>query len=205
MPFLYRHLLPLLPLVGMLLWTPPGIAGSEDERAVLCTFDLQPLLHVDCNELQQRRRIWDQQHLLAALQGLVNRDRPRLYVLAVGPDAKIDRYWLKKLRAKRQWLAEWSLHPQRDLLELVARFRPLIRGAVVWDERVPATALVASTAAGVEDLLPVRFDLRPESLDHRLVEAADGPRLEVKLRLLNARSVQAKGLENTSFASPQIL
>jgi hypothetical protein len=37
----------------------------------------------------------------------------------------------------------------------------------------------------VDDLLPLRFDPRRDSLYYQLVEAVDGPRLEVKLRLLN--------------------
>src|SRR5208283_3482566 len=109
---------------------------------------------------------------LAALQGLANRDRPRLYALAVGPGGKIDRYWLEKLREKGQWLAAYSLHSQSDLIELVRQYQAFVRGAVVWDERVPATALVASTAAGVDNLLPVRFDRRRDSLYYRLIEAA---------------------------------
>ncbi|MGA2254184.1 MAG: GxGYxYP domain-containing protein [Thermoguttaceae bacterium] len=186
MPCRSRYIWSLIPLAGLLVFMPAGSARADDAPAGLTVFDLQPSLRLAGNDLDQRRTIWDQQQLLAGLQGLVNRDRPRLYALVVGHDAKIDRYWLERLREKGQWLAACPLHPQSDLIQLVKQYREFIRGAAVWDERVPATALVASTAAGVDNLLPVRYDPRPNSLYYRLIEAADGPRLEVKLRLLNA-------------------
>lgn len=177
-----------LALASAVLQSPTTIvqARADDPQATLAVFDFQPLLHMAGDAPDQRRWIWDRQHLLAALQGLVNRDRPRLYTLVVGQDGKIDRYWLEEIHGKGHWLAATPLQPQSDLIRLVTQYRPFVRGVVVWDERVPATALVASTAAGADDLLPLRFDPRKESLYYQLVEAADGPRLPVKLRLLNA-------------------
>jgi hypothetical protein len=186
MSSLCRCALSLIPLVCLPCSTPAATAEASDERAALCVFDLQPLLRNGGDDLDHRRKVWDQQHLLSGLQGLVNRDRPRLYGLVVGHDGRIDRYWMEKLREKGQWLTTYPIHRESDPIQLVRRFRAFIRGVAVWDERVPATALVASTAAGVDSLIPVRFDPRHDSLYHRLVEAADGPRLEVKLRLLNA-------------------
>jgi len=128
--------------------------------------------------------------LLASLQGIVNRERPRLYVFAIGRDGRIDHYWLGKLRQPGQWLAGGRLHELTSLDALVSEYRSMIRGLVVWDERVPATALVAATAAGVDDLLPVRYDPRPDSLYTFLTTASRGPRLPIQLRLLNADGSQ---------------
>ena len=179
-------LIRLLPAILLLGFAPTAVAGTSGAPEVLDVFDAHRLLRSAGQDADGRRQVWDQLHLLASLQGLVNRDRPRLYVYLVGPEGRVDRYWLDRLRQKGQWLDSCRLNVRDDLPELVARYRSFVRGAVVWDERVPATALVASTAAGVEDLLPLRFDPRPDSLYHRLVEAKTGPRLEVKLRLLEA-------------------
>jgi hypothetical protein len=176
----------LVLLIG-LFWCASAAPSRADNGPVTLTlFNLAPQLRLSVDDLDHRRAVWDEQQLLAALQGLVNHDGPRLYALVVGPDGAIDRYWLEKLREKGQWLAGYTVQPQADLLQLVRHYREFVHGVVVWDERVPATALVASTAAGVEGLLPVRFDKRRGSLYDRLVEAADGPRLKVVLRLMNA-------------------
>ena len=59
-----------------------------------------------------------------------------------------------------------------------------INGAVVYDPKVYATSNVASTVAGVENLLPIRFDPVPDSLYSQLVTG--GPKLAVKVWLVNA-------------------
>ena len=129
---------------------------SNTSDSDLEVFDAETLLKINSSDIDQRRRSWDQQQLLASLQGIVNRERPRLYVFAIGRDGRIDHYWLGKLRQPGQWLAGGRLHELTSLDALVSEYRSMIRGLVVWDERVPATALVAATAAGVDDLLPVR-------------------------------------------------
>ena len=161
----------------------PAKAGPPP--SVLDVFDATSLLRFDAQQLDQRRAFWDQMHALSALQGLVNRDSPRLYVYLVGDAGRIDHYWLDLLRKPGQWLAGCGLRERHDLVELVKSHREVIKGVVVWDERVPATALIASTAAGVADLLPVRYDPSSGSLYDRLVQHPSGPRLEVKLRLLH--------------------
>lgn len=159
-------------------------AKAEPPPSVLDVFDATSLLRFDAQQPDQRRAFWDQMHALSALQGLVNRDSPRLYVYLVGDAGRTDRYWLDLLRKPGQWLAGCELRERHDLVELVKSYREVIKGVVVWDERVPATALIASTAAGVEDLLPVRYDTDAGTLYDRLVQHPSGPRLEVKLRLL---------------------
>ncbi len=122
---------------------------------------------------------------MAALQGLVNRDQPRLYVYLVGDHGRVDRDWLARLQARANGWSTRGCVLSPICSHWSAPIAQSVRGAVVWDERVPATALIASTAAGVEDLLPLRFDSRPDSLYSRLVVAETGPRLPVVLRLLN--------------------
>jgi hypothetical protein len=43
-------------------------------------FDLTYLFKLDLNDERQRHRFWDEAHLVTALEGLVNRDRPRLFI-----------------------------------------------------------------------------------------------------------------------------
>ena len=163
------------PLLASLLALPRG------EMAIL---DLRPLKAGAEATLPARRRAWDALQAASALQGIVNRRSPRLYVLLVGDDARLDRFWLDRLSAT--WAKGWA-RPRLDSLDAaVARFRTSVRGAVVWDERVPATANVASTIAGVEDLVPVRYDAAPDSLYFRLTQDPKGPRLPVRRRLLAA-------------------
>jgi hypothetical protein len=84
------------------------------------------------------------QTLLTTLQGIVNRTKPELYFLYApgtpnGPDAK----WLKDMRLPTV--------RYDDPLDLVAKFRHRIRGAIVHDPAVPDSLNVATTLAGLEN------------------------------------------------------
>lgn len=157
----------MLLLLASIVLSPPG----------LTVWDLNPLkASVDA------KRSWDELQAAAALQGLANRDRARLYVSFVGADAAVDRYWLRRLRST--WLKHSAISEIHTVGEAIARFRKVIKGVVVWDPSVPATSNVASTIAGVEDLLPIRYDLSTGSLYRQLVLDKNGPRLLVRKRLL---------------------
>ncbi|MCS6949508.1 MAG: GxGYxYP family putative glycoside hydrolase [Armatimonadota bacterium] len=135
-------------------------------------YDLSHLHRIDPSDARARRQAWDELHLVTALQGIVNRSQPRLYVLFVGEDERggTDQYWLEHLRQPGEWLNRVPIEKVGEVRELVQRYRRSFNGLVVWDERVPATALVASTAAGAENLLPVRYDPAPDSLYSRLTQ-----------------------------------
>jgi len=133
--------------------------------------------------LASRQERWDALHAASALQGLVNRKRPELYVLFVGDRARLDQYWLKRLQST--WLKNRT-ERLASLDDAIRRFRRSVNGVVVWDQRVPATSNVASTIAGVENLLPVRFDPARSSLYWRLTQDPAGPRLPVRRSLMRA-------------------
>lgn len=160
----------------------PTRAGAR-AAGPIHTYDAAARLPASLSDLPSRRAAWDELQFAATLQGLVNRGAPRLYLFLVGERARIDRYWLEKLQAPGEWLADRPLRPIATPEELARAFRRYYRGAVVWDERVPATANLASTIAGVERAVALRYDAAPGSLYHRLVEAPDGPRLSVVARL----------------------
>ncbi|HEY3412947.1 MAG TPA: hypothetical protein VGM51_07815 [Armatimonadota bacterium] len=118
------------------------------------------------------RDAWDYVHAVAAVQGLVNRSGTRLYIRAIhspeGGDIMLDDWWLDRLRSQGDWLDGRPITDVEDFDALVRHFRRSVHGLVVYDESVPATSCIASTIAGVDGLIPVRYDARPDSLFNRL-------------------------------------
>ncbi|TDO52828.1 GxGYxY motif-containing protein [Kribbella sp. VKM Ac-2571] len=91
------------------------------------------------------------QTLLTTLQGIVNRTEPELYFLydtgtVSVPDAK--------------WLADMHLPTKlyKNPLDLVAKYRSRIRGAIVHDPDVPDSLNVATTLAGLENAVVADAD-----------------------------------------------
>ncbi|MBR4748448.1 MAG: hypothetical protein IK083_02605 [Abditibacteriota bacterium] len=104
------------------------------------------------------QRAYDEALAVACVQGIVNRDKPVLWVTARN-DKNAD-VWQQIMTEDGRWLsgAEWvDLTPAQGgkdpLTELVLRAGKKIKGAVIWDPAVPATVNVATTIAGVEDLV----------------------------------------------------
>ena len=164
-------------------------AGAQDAPA-LYTFDLTPTLKLNRDNPSGRRRIWDMAHFVTSVQGIANRKTARLYVFYVGNEDEpetgcLDHFWLDHLREDGAWLSGRPLKELGGLDELIEAFRDDLQGLVVYDEAVPATSNVASTAAGVQNLACIRWDPSPDSLYHWLTQDPEGPQLPVKLRLLN--------------------
>jgi hypothetical protein len=113
-------------------------------------------------------------YLVTALQGIVNRDQPRLYLLAslalfdietklaykpnlqTLPVTELDVFWWTELERKGIFT---KVHRTSDLAELIRIFRPEVAGLVRWEMKVPATVNGSLMAAGCEKLLPVSSDL----------------------------------------------
>jgi hypothetical protein len=151
----------------------------------LATYDLSRLEATDLQDVRALSAAYDEAHLVACLQGLANRREPRLYLYALRDGrTDLDRYWLAKLQAPGAWLEARHLESVPTLGELLRRFRRSYKGLVVWDPKVPATSCVASTVAGCDGLLPVRYDPSPDSLYTRLT--AGDLKLPVRVWLLNA-------------------
>lgn len=149
------------------------------------TFDLTYALHFNAKNPQQVAAAWDHAHVVTTLQGNVNRAEPRLYVRFVIRHGKnIDDYWWGRMTEPGQWLAGRETKRIPDIVALVNEYRRFIKGAVVYDPAVPATSNLASTIAGVEDGVAIRYDPSPESLYAKLVTG--GPKLPVLRRLVNA-------------------
>lgn len=83
-----------------------------------------------------------EQMLFATLEGLVNRKRPRIYLIQTPPEDERGRFWLRHLDVPFTVL--------KDPWQLFQRFGDVARGTIVYDPAVPDTVNVATTLAGLE-------------------------------------------------------
>lgn len=171
----------------------PSSPSQAEEPFYL--YDLTQFRDFDRADGAAVRRAWDETFLVAALQGLANRDSARLYVFFVAAQGlETDRFWLDLFSkeipangsepARRGWLQGRERREIGSLDELLTVFADAFDGVVLYDESVPSTANVAASVAGADRLLPIRFDASPGSLYSRLVVDPNGPRLPVVVRLI---------------------
>ncbi|MBI5091777.1 MAG: hypothetical protein HZB26_04955 [Candidatus Hydrogenedentes bacterium] len=104
--------------------------------------------------------MYDETLAAACLQGIINRDAPRLYV-APSTNAR-PQYWLEILSRDGNWLAKRDRETVADLDALVALAGARVKGLVIWDPAVPATVNVATTIAGVRDAIALSPELAAE-------------------------------------------
>ena len=141
--------------------------------AKLYTLDLTSLMKVNVEDSAQAANAFDTLHVAGVLQGLVNRENPRLYLFYTN----VDRFWFERITGKGAYLEKARIVPLGGMEEAIAVFRDRVKGVVVWDPGVAATSNVASTICGVENLIPARFDETPGSMYDRLI--SNGPKLAV--------------------------
>jgi hypothetical protein len=149
----------------------PGAAQAADAEP-LYQYDLAHLYDLDLDDPGQAAAAYDELHFVCTLQGIVNRERPRLYLHFTTHSElgtiDVDEFWLAELQRAGGLLHGRPTRTIGTVEELLATFRSEIRGAVVWDPAVPATSNVASTVAGAADLVALRYDPDPNSLIQRL-------------------------------------
>lgn len=107
----------------------------------------------------------DEQLLLTSLQGLVNRQQPRFYLdwpqRREESDDLINEAWREQLEAKGVQGVDVTSGP----FQLIDKYKSNVRGAIVYDVKVPDTINLASTMAGIFDAvlaieeLAQRFDI----------------------------------------------
>ncbi len=138
----------LMIALSMLFAAPDAVAAP----APLVYFDVQACIQSLPDDTVLR---YDALKLVASLQGLVNRDKPRLALRFLEAEGRnVDDYWLDVQRAG--WLKDVPLEREKDLVGLLRHFPEQVTGLVLWDQNVAATANVAATICGVEGLLPLR-------------------------------------------------
>ncbi|MDR1119316.1 MAG: hypothetical protein LBM08_00185, partial [Dysgonamonadaceae bacterium] len=84
----------------------PGRAGKPQfAEGPVTLFDMGYLNRLDVNRPEDARTVWEHVHAAATLQGIVNREKPRLYLFYVeSGGVNIDRYWWDKYRQPGKWL-----------------------------------------------------------------------------------------------------
>ena len=134
-------------------------------------YDLRPSIKLSTDD------IYEYAHLLGALSGLANRDAPRLFTIYGDSDLR----WQTYMNS-----INWPQNPNytaiADVVDLVRLLSNYVNGVVLYDPKVPATSNLASTAAGVYNLIPICYRPVPDSLYTQLV--AQGPQLPVKMNFV---------------------
>lgn len=99
---------------------------------------------------------------LAALQGLVNRTSPRLYMINQTNPENYDEMWLKYMQEKGYTGKEQRVSEPAELLK---QFRKEISGAIVYDTNLPGSIHAACMLGGIKRAIPLspallrKFDL----------------------------------------------
>ena len=131
-----------------------------EDRTTMKEGDSEQALYVYELDAKGTAASYDEAMAVACLQGIVNRDKPRLYVLS-SVNAR-PRYWLDILTSplppfkgglrscEGNWLANRKRVAIAGLDALVKLAGDGLKGAVIWDPEVPATINVATTIAGVK-------------------------------------------------------
>jgi hypothetical protein len=156
----------------------PNAATSQP----ILYMDLSAMNQLNLNDPAQARRAWDTLHLVASVQGIVNRQKPILFVRFM---TETDDFWFNYLREPGNWLAGRKLVKVESVSDLLKRCRPQLKGVVVYDDRVPATSNLASTIAGVEDRVCLRYDPSEGSVYRQVMEMADWPLRKNVVKLMN--------------------
>lgn len=87
--------------------------------------------------------------LVATLQGLVNREEPRLYMIEEeGGEGKFT--WLRTLDVDYTSINPW---------QAIEKYRDVVKGLIVYDPTLPDTINVATTLAGIHDGVVVSPEL----------------------------------------------
>gem|GEM_PF-4914901 len=166
--------------------------------------------------------------MAGTLQGLANRDKPQVFFLMEDhrqllqwPESEnwpgninIDQWWLEELTEPGHFLADYTLINENNALyppnetgffALLDEFfkagaaeAGFWNGFVLWDRDLPATSSVAKTAAGVENLLPIRKHTAPGSLYDRLILGTGAPYTAALVKLdLEGRFADGKSGSQT--------
>ena len=97
--------------------------------------------------------------LVISLQGIVNRDSPRLYVTWWNPRLKFNPSieWLKYYKQK-EWIKGWRII---SIEEAINKYKKFVKGIVVYDPEMLDTVDLAVTLSGLYDLVIAHPDYVP--------------------------------------------
>ncbi len=106
--------------------------------------------------------MYDEAAAVSTIQGIINKKQPAVYVLSTRKNTPL--YWLDIFAGDNGWLANRKQTNIADLDALVKLAGKKLKGAVIWDPAVPATFNIATTIAGVEDLVVLSPELAKKNL-----------------------------------------
>lgn len=155
-------------LLGALLLSAPTAVFAADAATPVYVLDLTHLHKLNMRDAHQARTAWDTLHLVASLQGLVNRDAANLFVRF---EPQPDDFWFDYLRGESGWLSKRPVLKIDSLEKLLTTFQKQVRGIVVYNDSVRATSNLASTIAGIEGRICLHHDDRPDSVFGRVMAA----------------------------------
>ena len=137
----------------------PTSVSNYDNKLVV--FDLNNFVAT----LPSTNEKYDYLKVAFTLQGLINRDKPILYYIWEGNGFSylgynMDDVWLSDLRKTGGSFDGYTTETLTSFYQVIdlANTLGVVDGVVLWDDQVPATSNVASTIAGVENLVPIRYD-----------------------------------------------
>ena len=127
----------LLFFIVLLAFVPWGQLRAQTDQAVY--FDIENVS-------------WDQRCLLETLQGLVNRNGPRLFINSPAWDMPWDHQWVDIYHERNNIGFRRDI---QDISSLIEHFNADVNGIVIYDPKVDGTRYMAMTLAGIDNLLPV--------------------------------------------------
>ena len=159
-------------------------AFKKDKPDAITVLDMRYTLKANLSEQSEVEKTWDDMHSIATLQGIVNRESSQLYIRFIEHNGVcIDDYWWNMYRKQGEWLADRDTIVLSNILDAINYYEDEINGVVIYDPKVSSTSNVASSIAGIEDLIAIRYDVSKNSLYSQLV--LNGPKLPIKVRLVN--------------------
>lgn len=148
-----------------------SVLAQAFDPDILYTLDLAAYL--DAKPGISASDYYDTALMMGVLQGLVNREAPHLYIFFTSAN-NADHVWFERLTSNAYWSDTLGREPQflagREIAALgnpadaLYLFQDFFKGFAVWDNEVPATSNAALTACGCDDLLPLRFSAKTDSL-----------------------------------------
>jgi hypothetical protein len=109
---------------------------------------------------------WDEQLTMTCIQGLINREEPRIYLVF---DDYVDRLWLPIYR-ERYGVA---FSESKNLLEIVSLFADELKSFVVYDAKMLHSANVAMTYGSIHNAVPASPSMADELSAVGLKKVAD--------------------------------
>ena len=103
------------------------MSQSETKKS-FSLYDLSGLSQLSLEDSKEIRRSWDTVHLVTSLQGVVNREQPRLYLCY---NKTQDAFWLERLLESGSWFEEAEVEKIDSLEELLNIFNDDWNGGVV--------------------------------------------------------------------------